>query len=504
VSVTSDRINETIVVTAPRVPTAPRVWWVPNAQGVLTPGYIDSFGSIVVGRLPPPEEAPVEETGDPVTVLDDPDVEDVQVLGVHQQDYRVYDDVEGNPGKTRSKAEDAALRSAMAQEASFIMSVALLAARTATGAGAEATMVEAFALRAAVTEHIAAIYGSATAANEAAYAGYLARTLNRLKSNPVLYSRMLAVTAAMIGALLGGLLYWNHETQQWELLEGANVVPPGGMDVPSLNARIRMMRKDFDFSKGYDLDFEPYRATLPLRNLSPLSVLSPVTRFLEELVHDAVRVNDPVEGTALARHRAPEVRLVHEALPGRRYRWGYRVATSPHPYRRLDPMPKVRFAPGRSRDTGAIRVPNARPVPRVVPRLDPAQTLRRKDEKWKSTLKYLALLALVNKTWGRLSEVMDFGGVILRSVYDSEGEYQYIKRWDLLFRLLQEGRLEIDMDKFVTEFLYEQLMDFGIAKLGQIENQAMREFFPLDHPANNMFGRPSTWYSRAQKLYEAF
>lgn len=458
-----------------------------------------------------------EVPDDQVLILEDPDAEDVLVHPTKGEEldetesWRHVEGVEG-PSGGKTRAEQSAASAAAASEAVFIMGIAAAMARTATGASTAEVLAAQTAIRVAVTEHVAAIYGSAAAANEAAYGGYLARTLNALKSNPAVYGRMVFATAVLIAGMLGGALLLNRNGE-WEFVLGD--LPDYVMEVPSLGAEIEVAPYLSSQSMGIDLTYHPIHDIIPDIALNPLRLFSPVTQFIHDLVAAAVpEASRLIHEGVVDVSPLPELRVVLSRVPAGRLQIGLRVGVSPTHGLRPELLPYIRPTPRTPTQANPRprpgRMPNRQPVlrPQANPRALPAvrharaESTFRKDQKWKSTQRYLAVLNIVNKTWGRISEVMDVGKALIDNLYDETGEVRKIRRWDQAYELMRAGRLELDVEGFLMQVMYQELMDRGIAMLGRAEDKWMKDHFPLDHPLNNMFGRPSTWVSRAMKLRE--
>ena len=119
----------------------------------------------------------------------------------------------------------------------------------------------------------------------------------------------------------------------------------------------------------------------------------------------------------------------------------------------------------------------------------------RKDRKHKGMFIYIAFLNLVTKTWGRVSELVDFVNVLQDNlltdrsvgVYDSKYDRDYFvekgtRLSDLpvevrkgLIEAAYEGRVELTLDQegFITGLIQEQLMDAAVGFSKQYERKAL-------------------------------
>lgn len=143
----------------------------------------------------------------------------------------------------------------------------------------------------------------------------------------------------------------------------------------------------------------------------------------------------------------------------------------------------------------------------------------RKDAKSRSMQRYLAAMRFVSKTWGRASEWLDRANAAQSNLYVEPGTYYldghrfYIRkrtRFDSLtvrqrrdaLQGMYEGRIRWSFDElqFMMDVFVMEATDRAIAAGGRAEEQVMRKLFSDAHPLRNMYGNPSTWASRINKL----
>ena len=108
---------------------------------------------------------------------------------------------------------------------------------------------------------------------------------------------------------------------------------------------------------------------------------------------------------------------------------------------------------------------------------------------------YMMMLKAVNRTWGRVSEVIDSLEVIFRNIrVDGKAV-----RWDqpgALDLVLSAEDIEVDTEGLITGLYQEWLMDSLIGIMSQAEKRFMLRLFGPAHVLNNLYGMPSTWYRR--------
>ena len=122
---------------------------------------------------------------------------------------------------------------------------------------------------------------------------------------------------------------------------------------------------------------------------------------------------------------------------------------------------------------------------------------RQGEQKKAHTWYYIALLSFVNRTWGTISEIQDFFDALDKSLVDDQGrplraDLDFWEKIDLYMR----GKATLDMDLFLINLLYEQMIDATIGTLKRAETRALLKGFGPAHPINNMLGSVSTWARR--------
>lgn len=135
----------------------------------------------------------------------------------------------------------------------------------------------------------------------------------------------------------------------------------------------------------------------------------------------------------------------------------------------------------------------ARVAPQALPRSGLAgNTLGRSEEKRRSMQAYIAGLALVNRTWGKLSELGDFAAVVLHSFQYANGTA--VKRWDQLFR--DWDLVTFNQRDFVIGLAYEQIGDQFAGVMGQAEKAEYLKAYRRGSDLSDAYGTWSTRYRR--------
>ena len=110
------------------------------------------------------------------------------------------------------------------------------------------------------------------------------------------------------------------------------------------------------------------------------------------------------------------------------------------------------------------------------------------------------MLRFVNMTWGRVSEVVDIGTVLIDNLdYKgrSIGEWIAMKRWDQVAKAIENpDQVELNMEGFIVGAAREIFSDLMIGAMGQLERGLMRSVFSPSNPLMNMLGMPTTWARR--------
>lgn len=120
----------------------------------------------------------------------------------------------------------------------------------------------------------------------------------------------------------------------------------------------------------------------------------------------------------------------------------------------------------------------------------------RKDSKMKHQRAYMALLAFINKTYGRASEVVDVIEAFQRSLVNRDGSAYQWQGYEKFYDDWRNHLVDMHPDKFMEELIYDQLMDALVGRLGEAEKRAMLKAFGPGHWVNNIVGLPSTWLHR--------
>lgn len=171
-----------------------------------------------------------------------------------------------------------------------------------------------------------------------------------------------------------------------------------------------------------------------------------------------------------------------------------------------------------------IVIADAVPVPEVAPEIVVNQTIEddeiiitydinpnldraldrtaelRHDTKMMHQLLYMSMLRFVNRTWGRLSEVLDWKEAFIRNLRDANGrkirDPRTLSEWRDLLAKLDNGELTLDSEGFFVDMLTMEITDRLIGMASRAERDFMLEFFGPGHPLNNMLGSPTTWIRR--------
>lgn len=146
---------------------------------------------------------------------------------------------------------------------------------------------------------------------------------------------------------------------------------------------------------------------------------------------------------------------------------------------------------------------------RVSPSVRPsrvAEHVLTMDGKHKGQIAYMAALSLVNRTWGKLDEVIDAAEVLVDSLIIDGIPLTQHPEWHMLvnpatkmeaiWQAGLEGRLDLNQQKFIQGMFAEIITDLAIGYLSRAELAMMRNIFPPDHPLMNAFGMPTTWARR--------
>lgn len=139
----------------------------------------------------------------------------------------------------------------------------------------------------------------------------------------------------------------------------------------------------------------------------------------------------------------------------------------------------------------------------------------RKDAKDRSMQAYLAAMRFVTKTWGKVSELLDFANaaqanmMVSGPIRSTNGRVLHLRtptalselpvrfRPDAL-RAAAEGRVAWDFNEtgFLMDLLIMEATDRAFAAGSKAENRVLQSLYGDSHPMRNMFGNPSTWTSR--------
>jgi len=174
-------------------------------------------------------------------------------------------------------------------------------------------------------------------------------------------------------------------------------------------------------------------------------------------------------------------------------------------YENVDALPavEVSVAPITGARTGIRVNVQVRPQTKAA---EAAEHLLMRDSKMAHQLAYMGLLVFVNKTWGPISEALDFAEVLMASI-TIDGQ-KMNKQWlsdflddpqnalDELFDLWRAGKVELDPQALMVGLMAETITDLSIAMLSDMEKRAMLALFGQGHLINNMLGMPSTWARR--------
>jgi hypothetical protein len=130
------------------------------------------------------------------------------------------------------------------------------------------------------------------------------------------------------------------------------------------------------------------------------------------------------------------------------------------------------------------------------------------DGKTQDMRRYLAVQQFITRTWGKVSELLDFAEVAQRNTWVRwQGSQVRLSQlaWNDRVLLLQQvayGRadLMVDGDQLMVDLFTMQLEDVLWAQFSRVENAMMSKMFTDSHLFRNVMGNPSTWGSRAAKL----
>jgi hypothetical protein len=135
---------------------------------------------------------------------------------------------------------------------------------------------------------------------------------------------------------------------------------------------------------------------------------------------------------------------------------------------------------------------------------DFAERIYRRDEgKRESQAGYLAMVAMINKYYGRLSEVWDSLSVVLDNITvggKKLSDYPRRERFEVLYKNWRN--LEFDTEGIVLGLIQETMTDLAIGIMSQAEAKFMLDRFGPDSIFNKLYGLPSTVVRRMIKAQE--
>ena len=166
----------------------------------------------------------------------------------------------------------------------------------------------------------------------------------------------------------------------------------------------------------------------------------------------------------------------------------------------VDPLPNVEVVT-QITPVGQLEIA-IKPQPLPLENVDPAERTLRRDQKKKSQMLYLGVVQMINRTWGKVSEVLDFWNALAWSFLVDGKPVKYKLTPAEVLELLKQGRLEVDPERFARNLAWELVTDAIIGGLSRAEVEMLRKRYGNSHWIMNMYGMPSTWLRRATKAWE--
>lgn len=169
-----------------------------------------------------------------------------------------------------------------------------------------------------------------------------------------------------------------------------------------------------------------------------------------------------------------------------------------------DPLPELQI--GFAKTATGIKLslgvrPKLAPVNRLALNHDPAEHRFRKDRKSKHQMAYMAMLKMVNKVWGDVSEGLDLLQAALMG-FSWKDSGRQVKQWKDVYYSWDD--VDFDMGKFLMAYVKMEVTDRLIAQLSKAQVDWLRKNFRDDEAIMNMLGNPLTWVSRFQRFGQQF
>lgn len=100
----------------------------------------------------------------------------------------------------------------------------------------------------------------------------------------------------------------------------------------------------------------------------------------------------------------------------------------------------------------------------------------RYEEKKVSDSGFMGVVRFLNRTWGHVSEIAEFGEAVLQSTHRDRNDpkdFGY-KRWDVWSRDIRSGRAEVDWQELIEILLKNEIEDRLIGKANKLKIENMR------------------------------
>ena len=112
----------------------------------------------------------------------------------------------------------------------------------------------------------------------------------------------------------------------------------------------------------------------------------------------------------------------------------------------------------------------------------------------------MMLLKIVNRTYGKLSEIADTLRVLFKSlrVNGEKVDWRNVEDWREI--LDSSNEVTFDQEEAFLGLLQEQMLDLTWAAMSEVEKRLMLAIFGPGHWINNQMGLPTTWIRRLNRL----